>query len=53
MFRTDRGDNEGGDEWSEGRISMCADKRGDDDVDIVLPFTGPAQVGYREAAAGC
>ena len=53
LFRTDRSDDEGGDEWTGWRIPECNDGRGDDDVDIVLPFNGPAQVDYRQAAAGC
>ncbi len=35
MFRTDRGDNEGNDEWTHGNSSE-ADSAGDDDVDILL-----------------
>ncbi len=55
LFRRDRGDDEPGDlEWKNAdTVAGCSDGRGDDDVDIVLPFTGPAQVGYRQAVAGC
>ncbi len=40
MFRTDRGDDEGGKEWAEGRIAGCHDKAGDDDVEILLMGNG-------------
>lgn len=53
MFRTDRGDDEGGTEWNEGRIAGCTDGRGDDDVDIVLPASGSVQVDYRAASSTC
>ena len=53
IFRTDRGDDEGGFEWDEGRIPGCKDKRGDDDVEIILPANGAPTVKYRLAAAGC
>lgn len=55
LFRTDRGDDEGGDEWDEGRIEGCRDGRGDDDIEIRLPVD-PAQsisVRYRALADGC
>lgn len=47
MFRTDLGDNEGGDEWPLGR-GDSADKPGDDDVDIFLRGNGDVQVQYRK-----
>lgn len=53
IFRTDRGDNEGGAEWAAGSIPGCSDGRGDDDVEIVLPATGAPAVAYRQAANGC
>ncbi len=53
MFRTDRGDDEGGDEWDEGRVNNCNDKKGDDDVDIVLSNAGAVQVAYRASSTGC
>ena len=36
MLRTDRGDDEGGDEWDAGRVAGTSDPLRDDDVDIVL-----------------
>jgi len=36
IFRTDRGDNDGPDEWSVGREGACPDRRGDDDISIIL-----------------
>ena len=53
MFRTDRGDDEGGDNWTEGRVVGCRDKAGDDDVEIVLPENGLVKVDYRQASNGC
>ena len=55
MFRTDRGDDEGGDEWDEGRIDGCRDGRGDDDIEIRLPvnLAQNVSVAYRETANGC
>jgi competence protein ComEC len=47
MFRTDRGDNEGGAEWEIGRGDK-ADRPGDDDVDILLRADGTVQVRYRQ-----
>lgn len=38
IFRTDRGDDEGGKEWRNGEtIEHCNDRAGDDDVGIWLP----------------
>ncbi len=53
MFRTDRGDAEGPEEWAEGRVANCKDPFGDDDVEIVLPKTGAVQVAYRLNSTGC
>lgn len=53
IFRTDRGDDEGGFEWGHGRISGCSDGRGDDGVGIVLTTGGTVQVDYRHASSGC
>lgn len=53
MFRTDRGDDEGGFEWRFGAINGCRDRTGDDDVEILLPRGGPVRVAYRQPAAGC
>ena len=36
IFRTDLGDDEGGDEWDFGCISAHKDPVGDDDVDILI-----------------
>ena len=53
MLRTDRGDDEGAEEWDFGRIAGCTDLRGDDDVEIVIRQTGAVEVAYRQAATGC
>ena len=47
MFRTDRGDNEGGKEWSLGSILGMTDPAGDDDVDITIDATSTLRIGYR------
>lgn len=46
MFRTDRGDNEGGKEW-DGQGGNSADQRGDDDVEIRISAAGAVSVQYR------
>lgn len=54
LFRTDRGDDEGGFEWAKGRTPGAKDPAGDDDVDIAISPSGVVSVGYRytEAEAG-
>ncbi len=51
--RTDLGDDEGGSEWSRGRVADCVDSRGDDDVEIILPGSGFVQVAYRGDGSAC
>ncbi|HEX9772584.1 MAG TPA: hypothetical protein VGA44_03890, partial [Steroidobacteraceae bacterium] len=53
FFRTDRGDDEGSEEWHEDRIDGCEDGRGDDDVDLLLRSNGTMEVAYRTAASEC
>lgn len=53
IFRTDRGDDEGGFEWDHGRMIGCTDRRGDDDVEVVLPRSGNIQVAYLNSAVTC
>jgi len=53
MFRTDRGDDEGGTEWKHGRIENCNDSRGDDDIEIIFPQQGKPKVAYRQSSQGC
>jgi beta-lactamase superfamily II metal-dependent hydrolase len=55
LFRTDRGDDEGADEWAEGRIAGCQDRRGDDDIEILLPVNPaqPVSLTYRSASSNC
>jgi hypothetical protein len=50
MLRTDRGDNEGGDEWNS--TSGGSDSPGDDDVDILIRPNGPMTVAHRQAGSG-
>lgn len=45
MLRTDLGDNEGGAEWSRG-ATETADKKGDDDIEIIIEDSGEATVRY-------
>lgn len=47
ILRTDLGDDEGGKEWDEGRIIGHIDKRGDDDIDILIRPNGEIVVEYR------
>lgn len=45
IFRTDLGDNEGGEEWAHGATDT-ADKKGDDDVEIIIESDGTVTVQY-------
>ena len=47
MFRTDRGDNEGGAEWASVP-GAAKDGAGDDDVEIRIPAGGTIDVRYRQ-----
>jgi beta-lactamase superfamily II metal-dependent hydrolase len=53
LFRTDRGDNEGDDEWIFGALRGCVDKPGDDDVEIVVSGAGELEVAYRIPSRSC
>ena len=46
MFRTDLGDNEGGEEWAHGATTQ-GDSVGDDDVEIMIATNGDVTVRYR------
>ena len=46
--RTDRGDNEGDDEWPDPNAGNEPDRRGDDDVDILIRENGELVVEYRD-----
>ena len=46
IFRTDRGDNEGGEEWMPGPPGP-PDPKGDDDVEVLLTAGGAVHVNYR------
>ena len=57
IFRTDLGDDESDKEdkeWDVGRVSGCKDKRGDDDVEIVLYAKSDKdpKVEYRDDSGG-
>jgi competence protein ComEC len=48
IFRTDRGDDEPGDEeWDVGLEPGCTDRPGDDDVEILLPNRPSTDVRVR------
>ena len=47
IFRTDRGDDEGAEEWPHGRVPGNTDPKGDDDVDILIRPDGTIEVEYR------
>lgn len=53
IFRTDRGDDEGGFEWDHGRMGGCQDPRGDDDIEVILPRTGQPEVAYLSNTLQC
>jgi competence protein ComEC len=59
IFRTDRGDNEGGTgrkkEWIYGALAGCKDQPGDDDIEIRLPSdpAGAVSAAYRTPSGGC
>ena len=53
ILRTDRSDDEPGTHWQEGRIAGCHDKRGDDDVEVVIRDNGTVEVAYRTPDGGC
>ncbi len=46
ILRTDRGDNEGGKEWSHGATDT-PDPAGDDDIDIIIGADSALNVKYR------
>jgi beta-lactamase superfamily II metal-dependent hydrolase len=47
LLRTDRGDGEGGKEWTVGGTPGATDRSGDDDVDILIRPTGELIVEHR------
>ncbi|MEP1095958.1 MAG: MBL fold metallo-hydrolase [Cyclobacteriaceae bacterium] len=51
IYRTDRGDNEGGFEW-ENNSSGCEDPKGDDDI-LVKIESGTYSVSYMNPNASC
>jgi len=53
IFRTDRGDDEGGKEWSEDSVTNCVDGRGDDDIEIILKEDGATSVKYLNQSSNC
>ena len=53
LLRTGRGDDEGGTEWPVGRVSGCQDRRGDDDIEVVLLPNGLARVGNVQETSDC
>jgi len=53
VFRTDRGDDEDGDESPLQRVAGCTDSIGDDDVEIVIRQNGDIEVEYRQASTSC
>ncbi|MGR6781814.1 ComEC/Rec2 family competence protein [Moritella viscosa] len=48
IFRTDRGDDEGSNEWDYQRIQDCKDKVGDDDISININDDSSITIGYVE-----
>lgn len=53
IFRTDRGDDQGEQEWDYQRINGCRDKAGDDDIQIDLRSDNKLRVYYLDPTNGC
>lgn len=53
IYRTDRGDDEGGEEWSRGRRAGCSDKYNDDTIQIQLRSNGTYRVYYMTPDGPC
>lgn len=53
ILRTDRGDDEGGREWSHQRQFGCRDPRRDDDIEIRIRPGEALEVGYVTTNEGC
>lgn len=53
IYRTDRGDDEGSNEWDYLRIEGCKDTTGDDDVIIALSETEGSSVSYLDSDNIC
>lgn len=51
IYRTDRGDNEGGSEWNNNS-SQCKDPIGDDDISIIIE-RGEYSISYRRPNETC
>ena len=52
IYRTDRGDDEGPNEWDGGRIDKCIDGRGEDTIELRLPSDRrrPIEIAYLNPA---
>ena len=53
IFRTDRGDDEGTDEWSFGRRTGCRDRYNDDNIQVQLRANGTYRVYYMTPDGTC
>jgi len=54
MLRTDRGDDESGDEWKDGlTVTGCVDKTGDDTIIATLSPSGSLTVVYATPERAC
>ena len=53
IFRTDRGDDEGGEEWARGRRPGCSDKYNDDHIQGQLRSNGTYRVYYMTPDGPC
>lgn len=53
MFRTDRGDDEGADEWNFGRCTGCRDRYNDDNIQVQLRGNGTYRVYYMTPDGSC
>lgn len=53
IFRTDRGDDEGPDEWNFGRRAGCRDRYNDDNIQVQLRGNGTYRVYYMTPDGTC
>lgn len=54
ILRTDRGDNEGGDEWSNDfTLPTCSDGTGDDSIIATITKSGEIKVAYEKPFSKC
>lgn len=55
IYRSDRGEDEGSNEWEHGRIEGCSDSRDNDSIELFIPADPgePHSITYLNPQAGC